>query len=62
MGKKRELRDEYRFPGFYPETEIQGIFGDPRARIITLKRRQKKQLVVFVALFMGVFTIGRPVM
>jgi hypothetical protein len=45
MGKKRQLVDEYRFPGFRPEARIKGEFGDPNARIIRLKRTQKKQSV-----------------
>jgi len=43
MRKKRRLLDEYRFPGFRPRAEIKGIFGDPRARLIRLRRVQKKQ-------------------
>jgi hypothetical protein len=48
MGKKRKLMDEYRFPGFRPRAEVQGIFGDPRARVIRLKRTQKKRYVAGV--------------
>lgn len=43
MGKKRRLLDEYQFPGFRPRSEIQGIFGDPKARIVRLERTKKKQ-------------------
>jgi hypothetical protein len=35
------------FSGFRPEQTMRGIFGDPSARVITLKRRSKKRLVVF---------------
>ena len=28
--------------GFRAQTQLRGIMGDPQARIITLKRRQKK--------------------
>jgi len=45
MGKKRKLMDEYRFPGFRPRAEIQGIFGDSKARIIRVERTQKKRFV-----------------
>jgi transposase len=31
------------FPGFRPEPTVRGIFGDPKARVITLKRRSKKR-------------------
>ncbi len=43
--------DEYRFPGFRPVAKIKGKFGDPKARIITLKRRQKKQYVAIAEPF-----------
>jgi hypothetical protein len=43
MGKNRKLLDEYRFPGFRPMAKIKGVFGDPKARVITLRRTQKKQ-------------------
>jgi hypothetical protein len=59
MGKKRKLLDEYRFPGFRPRAEIQGVFGDPKARVIKLKRTQKKQYAGVVARFIGVITTGR---
>jgi hypothetical protein len=49
MGKKRGLLDEYQFPGFRPSPEIQGIFGDPKARIIRLDRTQKKRRAVVAA-------------
>src|SRR5450756_377385 len=43
MGKQRRLLDEYHFPGFRPRSEIQVIFGDPCARVIRLKRIEKKR-------------------
>jgi len=43
MEKNRKLLDEYRFPGFRPMAKIKGIFGDPKARVITLRRTQKKR-------------------
>jgi hypothetical protein len=39
---RRSLRDAYRFPGFVPAQIIHGIFGNPQARVVSLKRRQKK--------------------
>ena len=53
MGKKRRLLDEYQFPGFRPRSEIQGIFGDPKARVIRLKRTQKKRFADAVAQFIA---------
>jgi hypothetical protein len=41
--RKRRLWDAYAFPGFGPETTVRGIFGDPKARIVRLKRRSKKR-------------------
>jgi hypothetical protein len=37
------LPDTYRFPGFCPAAIVRGIFGDPKARIVTLQRRRKKR-------------------
>jgi transposase len=42
--RKRRLRDAYAFPDFRPEGTVRGIFGDPKTRIIRLKRRSKKTL------------------
>src|SRR5690348_17888976 len=39
---KRRLRDAYRFPGFVPSSEVHGFFGDPRLRVVSLRRHQKK--------------------
>ena len=41
--RKRRLWDAYAFPGFRPEGTVRGIFGDPKARIVRLKRRSKKR-------------------
>jgi hypothetical protein len=43
MAKLKRLQDIYRFPGFTPRAEIRGVFGDPRAVVITLRRRRKKR-------------------
>jgi hypothetical protein len=43
MAKFKKLLDLYRFPGFVPHFRIQGVFGDPRAVLITLQRRRKKR-------------------
>jgi len=44
MRKQRRLWDTYRFPGFRPGSTVQGIFGDPKARVVYLHRRGKKRL------------------
>jgi len=56
MGKKRRLLDEYQFPGFRPRSKIQGIFGDPKARVIRLNRTEKKQHAVVAAQCIAVIT------
>jgi hypothetical protein len=43
MRKIMRLPDTYRFPGFRPAAVVRGIFGDPKARIVTLQRRRKKR-------------------
>jgi hypothetical protein len=45
---KRKLGDAYRFARFRPDLTVRGIFGDPKARVITLIRRSKKQSAVAV--------------
>jgi len=42
MAKFKLLQDLYRFPGFVPQATVCGIFGDPLAVLITLRRRRKK--------------------
>jgi len=59
MRKKRKLLDEYQFPGFRPRAEIQGVFGDPKARIIRLKRTQKKRYVAVVEQYAEAITTRR---
>jgi hypothetical protein len=39
------LWDTYSFCGFRSEPTVRGIFGDPKARVIKLNRRSKKQRV-----------------
>src|ERR1700682_959324 len=43
--RNRRLWDTYSFCGFRPEPTVHGIFGDPKARVIKLNRRSKKQHV-----------------
>ena len=58
--KKKHLWDAYRFPGFTPSHELKGVFGDHKARVIQLSRRQKKHSVVSVALLAKVGMIREP--
>src|SRR5271165_5896853 len=41
--RRRRLWDAYCFPGFRAEPTVCGVFGDPKARVIRLKRRSKKR-------------------
>src|SRR3972149_2877635 len=59
MVKKRRLLDEYQFPGVRPLSAIQGMFGDPKARIIRLERSEKKRPVAFAGLCIGATTTRR---
>jgi len=59
MRKAKRLWDAYRFPGFTPEPEVSGIFGDPKALVIKLRRRGKKRFVGFADGHIGRFTIAR---
>jgi hypothetical protein len=59
--RKRRLWDTYAFPGFRPEGTVRGIFGDPKARIIRLKRRSKKRDAVVVGAYIKAGTIARCV-
>jgi len=56
MGRTKRLLDEYQFPGFRPRSKIQGLFGDPKARVIRLQRTQKKQHAVVAAQCIEVIT------
>ncbi len=53
MKKTKKLLDEYRFPGFRPKAAVKGKFGDPRARVVSLIRIQKKLSAALAALFTG---------
>ena len=43
--KPKRLADAYRFLGFQPRARLRGVFGDRKARVITLVRRSKKRSV-----------------
>jgi hypothetical protein len=62
MAKFKQLHDLYRFPGFVPQPKIRGVFGDPLAVVITLRRRQKKRFAALVGKCLGpTTTSGRGV-
>ena len=43
--RRRRLWDTYAFEGLRPSPIVRGVFGDPKARVIALVRRSKKQSV-----------------
>ena len=55
----KRLSDAYRFPGFTPRITLKGLYGDHRARIVTLRRRGKKQSAEPVAVFLAPFTTAK---
>jgi hypothetical protein len=57
MKKNKKLLDEYRFPGFRPLAVVRGEFGDNKARIVQLVRRQKKLFAGVAELRIAVSTI-----
>lgn len=59
MGRTRQLLDEYQFPGFRPNANIKGVFGDPKARVIHLTRTQKKRCADAAARCIRVITTRR---
>lgn len=59
MSKNKRLQDEYRFPGFYPKAIVKGVFEDHKARVIELKRRQKKRYAAVAEWCAALFTIAK---
>ena len=59
MRKTKRLWDAYRFPGFTPEHGVSGIFGDPKALVIKLRRRGKKPFAGLADGYTGRFTTAR---
>jgi hypothetical protein len=39
----RTLRELFSFPGFNAQGQLQGVFGDPKARIVELRRQKKER-------------------
>ena len=46
MAQFHSLRDFYSYPGFTPIATVRGVFGDPYAAVITLRRRPQKHSAV----------------
>jgi len=58
MANFTQLRDFYSFLGFAPARHIHGVFGDPYAVVIPLRRYQKKRPVEYVGLSTARSTIN----
>jgi hypothetical protein len=61
MQKQRRLWDTYRFAGFRPGSTVQGIFGDPKARVVHLYRRGKKRFAARAVISSEAGTIASDV-
>jgi hypothetical protein len=59
--RERQLREAYRFAGFFPANTVYGVFGNPQVRVLALHRRQKKQAVGFASDGTAAFTIRNDV-
>jgi len=59
MHKEKRLSDSYRFKGYEPGENLTGIFGDPKARIIHLRRREKKQYAHYATLRIPIIMTAR---
>lgn len=56
MKTKTSLKDLYSFPGFRALIQLRPHSEDPDARVVTLRRRQKKVLVPVADMSSVVFT------
>jgi hypothetical protein len=59
MRKHKCLTDAYQFVGWTPSKTVKGVFGDRKAVVIELRRRQKKQSVHSAVNRQRVFTTAR---
>ena len=59
MRKIKQLYDTYNFSEFRAERKVAGIFGDPYAVVLRLRRRGKKRFAGFADVRTRRFTIAR---
>ncbi len=57
MKQTRTLRELFSLSGFNAQSQLQGVFGDPKARMIELKRQKKDRVAQDVATATGIITI-----
>jgi hypothetical protein len=60
MANFKRLRDLYRFTGFVPRDRVRGIFGDPVAVVVPLRRLRKKRSAAFAVTFTTPTTTNGP--
>lgn len=56
MKHARTLRELFSFKGFIAKSELEGRFGDPKARVVVLKRQKKQPSVPSAALSIEAIT------
>lgn len=59
MKETRTLRELFSFPGFYAKQQLQGVFGEPKARIVELKRQKKERYAQDAGRVIAVITMQR---
>ena len=59
MQKIKQLYDTYDFPGFRAERKVVGVFGDPYAVVLRLRRRGKKRFAEPAGVRTGRSTIAK---
>lgn len=60
MKRIQTLAALFSFPGFRARSRLQGVFGDPHARLITLVRRKKPPYARAVGRGTALSTTARP--
>lgn len=60
MKQLQTLSALFSFPGFRARSQLQGIFGDPHARLVTLVRRKKRRCAPGVGGGIASSTTARP--
>ena len=61
MKRTRTLRELFSLPGFYAQGQLAGMFGEPKSRIVELKRQKKERPAQGVAKATGDITMLKSV-
>lgn len=61
MKRARRLRELFSLPGFYAQGQLVGIFGEPKSRIVELKRQKKERSAQGVVKATGNITMPKSV-